>query len=818
MPKEPPQRIQTKYDRLEFMLLEQAYIPKECESQANDIYNEFVKWTQINLPDLSSQSSKKGRKRNIEAILEKNEECESPVDSNASEPEDTRRKHCNGENESQSSTVVNGNDEGKRSKRAASKAAESLISKQVNISIGQKMRRPDNFSKFEVQIKMEKLSLGPSNDKEKSHEEKKDEFAVPKNVPRSRPKKLMKYDEPTPNNDLSNVVIKQEKEDKGRSTRKPRTKNATKNKTQRERSKQRSSNQTDDEDEVQIEIPKGVVVTISDSEEEMETNDKNKPKNKKKSIVDKSVNETSEKTELKNANETGNENSVYEDAQDQVSAAAAAPSPSLVQACFVRLENIDDQDVNLTYDVRNELKVSKHENQNTPDIQPQTAMNNTVNLNKEMPMNNTIVLNKDAPMNNTIVLNKDAPMNNTVVLHKETPDRRFESPLKSLNDNTFNVKDQDAMLRNKKVEQDNDEEESKPVQRITRTKKKAIDAAAAAAAHTEGKENVYKKGAESQNTKTAKHQTPNVNQYDSSKSKSKLNNVVTNMQSFIPKSGSAIKLLKSADLREKREEDSRKKLEKEEEVQKKKEAMMLAKVEEQKKKREEKALRAQQTREQIEKERQMKVEKEEREKQEKIKQIQAERETYKKELARKRALAEKRIQENEERRRAEDVARQQRLQTEQEEVEKRLEAQRKRDQEELEKRRLQEEYEQAKAKAKAKKLAAKSKQLTKPNKAEEATVAAKTETVFDLDTDAETDDEEHPRAPIPVWSKQPYRILALEKQSQIPTKIISDLFGSKPTSIDLRAVFPSISENRLRRQSSAVWNTPPRYSLMPKDY
>lgn len=39
MPKEPAQRIQTKYDRLISMLLEQESIAKECESQANDILN-----------------------------------------------------------------------------------------------------------------------------------------------------------------------------------------------------------------------------------------------------------------------------------------------------------------------------------------------------------------------------------------------------------------------------------------------------------------------------------------------------------------------------------------------------------------------------------------------------------------------------------------------------------------------------------------------------------------------------------------------------------------------------------------------------------
>lgn len=31
---------------------------------------------------------------------------------------------------------------------------------------------------------------------------------------------------------------------------------------------------------------------------------------------------------------------------------------------------------------------------------------------------------------------------------------------------------------------------------------------------------------------------------------------------------------------------------------------------------------------------------------------------------------------------------------------------------------------------------------------------------------------------------------------------------------DLKELFPEISEKQLRRNSSAVWNTPPRYSTM----
>lgn len=111
---------------------------------------------------------------------------------------------------------------------------------------------------------------------------------------------------------------------------------------------------------------------------------------------------------------------------------------------------------------------------------------------------------------------------------------------------------------------------------------------------------------------------------------------------------------------------------------------------------------------------------------------------------------------------------------------------------------------------------------TKKKKIKESKSTAKTEkfikskTVLDINTDDETEDEENTKRTIPMWSKPMYRQIELNKQFHIPKNICDHLFGSKPTSINLKELFPEINGNRLKRRSSAIWTTPPRYSLMPK--
>lgn len=283
----------------------------------------------------------------------------------------------------------------------------------------------------------------------------------------------------------------------------------------------------------------------------------------------------------------------------------------------------------------------------------------------------------------------------------------------------------------------------------------------------------------------------------------KPSNVVTNVDSFMAKPDKRAPRSVSR-------EDSRRKAD--EDVLKKKEALLTARSEEQRKRREEKQQKAQQVRLQKEKERQIQIEKAERDREEKQKQLNAEKELYKKEQLRKKAILDKKAVELEERRKADE-----------EEAER------------VHLKRVQEEVALAKAKARAQKFeATKSKQPQKIkklgtplangtpiskiatlNKAK-AVAAAQAETVFDMNTDDDSDQEVNVKRAVPDWSSKIHLQSTSLCIKHLPDNLYCTLFSSKPTSINLAEIFENIDPSRLRRQSSAVWRTPPRYSQMPK--
>lgn len=91
---------------------------------------------------------------------------------------------------------------------------------------------------------------------------------------------------------------------------------------------------------------------------------------------------------------------------------------------------------------------------------------------------------------------------------------------------------------------------------------------------------------------------------------------------------------------------------------------------------------------------------------------------------------------------------------------------------------------------------------------------------FDMLESGDSTDEEgkesRKRPPPPAWSLSRYRLPYIMAQSRIDSKAVDDFFSIKPLHVDLREIFPRIDDKYLRRNSSAVWNTPPRYSTMPK--
>lgn len=89
-----------------------------------------------------------------------------------------------------------------------------------------------------------------------------------------------------------------------------------------------------------------------------------------------------------------------------------------------------------------------------------------------------------------------------------------------------------------------------------------------------------------------------------------------------------------------------------------------------------------------------------------------------------------------------------------------------------------------------------------------------------LHSDDSTDEEDkvshkRPYAP-PSWSLSRNRGPAIDQQAFLSTKYIDSLFSVQPMSVNLEEIFPRIDKKYLKRNSSVIWKTPPRYSEMPK--
>lgn len=91
---------------------------------------------------------------------------------------------------------------------------------------------------------------------------------------------------------------------------------------------------------------------------------------------------------------------------------------------------------------------------------------------------------------------------------------------------------------------------------------------------------------------------------------------------------------------------------------------------------------------------------------------------------------------------------------------------------------------------------------------------------FDMIESGDSTDEEDKRStkrpPPPSWSLTRERLPYIIAQSNIPSKVVDKFFSVAPRDVNLRDIFPTIDDKYLRRNSSAIWNTPPRYSMMPK--
>lgn len=67
------------------------------------------------------------------------------------------------------------------------------------------------------------------------------------------------------------------------------------------------------------------------------------------------------------------------------------------------------------------------------------------------------------------------------------------------------------------------------------------------------------------------------------------------------------------------------------------------------------------------------------------------------------------------------------------------------------------------------------------------------------------------------WSDRGNVRLVVCQQQYIKQKIVDAFFGGDSINVDLYEIFPDIEpRSTIRRKSSVLWTTPPRYSMLPK--
>lgn len=282
-------------------------------------------------------------------------------------------------------------------------------------------------------------------------------------------------------------------------------------------------------------------------------------------------------------------------------------------------------------------------------------------------------------------------------------------------------------------------------------------------------------------------------------------NIVTNVDTFIQVKGSAQKPTSNDKLLE-----ERKRKQQEEDSRKKRDELLKAQTEERKRKREEKEQKnrlAREAKEKQEMERRLQLEKEKADKEKKMQHLH---EMQRIENEKKRLAYQKRVLEKEEKRKQEEEMRLQRLR-EQEETERQLAEQKRREQE-VEKRRIAE----LKAQQAAAEMAKMKVNMMSAQAKKQAMAQSKLVNSYKIDSepDSDSDDELRPKHDIPTWAKSSYRLKHLAMQEYIPMQAVMQLFNVKKCSPDLSELFQGIDKNRLKRTSSAIWKTPPRFSMM----
>ncbi|CAG4966329.1 unnamed protein product [Colias eurytheme] len=749
----------------------------------------------------------------------------------------------------------------KRLKRNASVKAQSIISKQVNVNLTQKLRRENSLEKTKgrrrkdddkenaepiipaVQVKEEKVSIAPEPmemesllNVEVKQELNKDDIAMPPpSMPVPKQRKAAQKDKA---DDTSN-----EEPTRRRTTR---TKKQTDTQpapasTRSTRASNRATKQTESEDSVAVAearpkrtrgkkaAPETSTDTDKDSRSTQDSGiaspaEKPRPKRTRKLQKNKKDEEPPQVVEIPPTEVEIQQPVIIK--EERISQPEYS-SPLLQK--IVKTNKVNDKTVliesrNITENgiqngVENEIESAKDLEKTriiskTMDtltvVLPNGVYNASVSPKNNRNMNETVVLET---CNQTVVLDKPKVMDSTVVIDKG-------SKTNLTDDNSLLTDDESVEMKTPSKQAPKVQEPTSAVKekvqkfeematRVTRTKTRAMK-----------KQEVQQEP----DTQTPPDKVSKV--ILSADNLNKMNNMIFNGKSTIPVSISASKprvntvssvnkahsstsklsgINKAREIEEYKMEDARRK----------KEAMLEAKREMQKKKREEKMAAAAAAREAAERDRRLALAAAAKEKQEKQLHVDMGKLEKLKEVEKKKQELARKVQETEERRKAEELVRQKRLEEEQ-----RAREQRKRQQEEADK--MKKEYALMEREIERKQREFIEKQKLKQRMEEVS--AMKTPRKYPpiepvymedgfqyLNSDEEADPVERP---MPTWSSSKARYRHLSYQNRIPVCHIDKLFSVREHTPDLREIFPNIDRSRLKRTSSAVWRSPARLAAL----
>ncbi|XP_022115878.2 caldesmon isoform X2 [Pieris rapae] len=756
----------------------------------------------------------------------------------------------------------------KRIKRNASVKAQSIISKQVNVNLNQKLRRENSTEKKSrrpkddekendepipaVQIKQEKISIPPEP-------EPMEMEALPENIPIKQEPSHDDLAMPPPAIPIpksrKGAQKKQSEEDEGETKRrsarsKKQTDEPIRASTRSTRASSRATKKGEEMDAPPAEIrpkrtrAKKVKTEVSEDEKEsqnIEDSSVASPADKRPKRT-KRGRKASDKQEPPQVIDHAPE--IISPEEKRVSIPDTTTDSPILQKSITNKKHEQFKSTNMDKPKNgiikpNGLVVENGISTGFDGLEICDGINETyVTSSKTLDetrvldtFNSTVTLSKDCDKD-VVLPNQDshaetfkAKMNETVVIEEDNTNKQVMDATVVLDKDpkpthTTNVTDDNSLM----TDDDSIEERTPPhkptPQPTSAVKEKVQQFEEMASRVTRTKTRALAKKEES-----TENQTPPDSKIPSavaSDTLTKMNNLI--FKSKVPQlSHSASKQTANSSLlksqiptstsklsginraREAAEEQKREK----EDARRKKEALLEAKREMHKRKREEKMAAAAAAREASERERRAALAAAAKEKQEKQLHADVSKQERLKEIEKRKLEYARKVAETEERRRAEEIARQKKLEEEQKRADERRKQLEEADLDKREavlmKREMDRKNKEYQERLKMKQKLENEK-MPSPQKYRPEPVYMEGGFQY-LNSDEEA---EPVRRPDPDWSTSKNRHRQACIQDHLQTSDIDKLFSVREQTADLREIFPTIERSRLKRTSSAVWRTPPR--------